>query len=522
MRPEDLQLTLRPRSAWEAVELGNMLIRRHAGALWRPWLVLSLPVFALLNTLGWWLDQLWLASVLMWWWLPVFDRIALYVLSRAVFGQPPGSGETLRAWPQVGPGYIAAHLLWRRLSPWRALELPVDLLEDGDGTGKRQRRTLILHGQRAVGLLLIWLCQWFVLVVMLGMISLVLLFVPGELMTDSMQALAQTLFQDPPRWAQVLMNAVFWLALSVIEPFYVGAGFGLYLNRRVQLEGWDIELALRGLRTRLGTTLALTACLALAAPLPLLAQDDAGSAEAAAMAAQSEDEDEDNEASITLEAIFGPELVADTSQFTRAVAEASQDPLLHRQQIRKVWIPKKPRTQPDSDLQSVPEGILANIGAALAALGKALLWLLLAGLVALLIVTARRWWPWMRRRTRAHPHEHAIVRTPDALPDAPLPADIGTQAHNLWQAGAKRQALALLYRGGLRSLAVQAQVPLPATATEAECLHLSQQLSDPGQRSTLTRLIHIWLHAAYARRWPDDTEFMHLSGELTQRFGWRT
>ena len=34
-------------------------------------------------------------------------------------------------------------------------------------------------------------------------------------------------------------------AVLVLEPFYVAAGFGLYLNRRTMLEGWDIEVALR-------------------------------------------------------------------------------------------------------------------------------------------------------------------------------------------------------------------------------------------------------------------------------------
>ena len=29
---------------------------------------------------------------------------------------------------------------------------------------------------------------------------------------------------------------------------YVGAGFGLYLNRRTQMEAWDVEIALRRLR----------------------------------------------------------------------------------------------------------------------------------------------------------------------------------------------------------------------------------------------------------------------------------
>jgi len=30
-----------------------------------------------------------------------------------------------------------------------------------------------------------------------------------------------------------------------LEPFYVAAGFGMYLNRRAELEAWDIEQEFR-------------------------------------------------------------------------------------------------------------------------------------------------------------------------------------------------------------------------------------------------------------------------------------
>jgi peptidoglycan/LPS O-acetylase OafA/YrhL len=66
----------------------------------------------------------------------------------------------------------------------------------------------------------------------------------------------------------------------LIGPFYVGAGFGLYLNRRTQMEAWDVEIALRRLRERLlpaASTLALLLCLALPlASAPVHAQDADG------------------------------------------------------------------------------------------------------------------------------------------------------------------------------------------------------------------------------------------------------
>src|SRR3546814_6024434 len=51
-----------------------------------------------------------------------------------------------------------------------------------------------------------------------------------------------------------LVTGVQTCALPIFEPFYVGAGLGLYLNRRTRIEAWDVEIALRRMRTRLATT----------------------------------------------------------------------------------------------------------------------------------------------------------------------------------------------------------------------------------------------------------------------------
>lgn len=33
--------------------------------------------------------------------------------------------------------------------------------------------------------------------------------------------------------------------ILLLEPFYVAAGFAMYLNRRTELEAWDVEQELR-------------------------------------------------------------------------------------------------------------------------------------------------------------------------------------------------------------------------------------------------------------------------------------
>ncbi len=48
-------------------------------------------------------------------------------------------------------------------------------------------------------------------------------------------------------WIKLFSMLFNLIALSIIEPLYVAAGFTLYLNRRTHLEAWDIELAFRSI-----------------------------------------------------------------------------------------------------------------------------------------------------------------------------------------------------------------------------------------------------------------------------------
>ena len=53
-------------------------------------------------------------------------------------------------------------------------------------------------------------------------------------------------FAERPVSATLCVSfAPYVLAVAFLEPFYVASGFGMYLNRRVELEAWDIEQDLR-------------------------------------------------------------------------------------------------------------------------------------------------------------------------------------------------------------------------------------------------------------------------------------
>ena len=91
MRLDRLQVELRPRSPWEAMELGSALVRRNAGTLWRAWLLASLPVFVLFNLVAWALDAMLFAALAMWWLKPA--RTESPVWSRARCSASPAVRE---------------------------------------------------------------------------------------------------------------------------------------------------------------------------------------------------------------------------------------------------------------------------------------------------------------------------------------------------------------------------------------------------------------------------------------------
>ena len=380
MKIEQLTVRLRARSDWEAVELGMALVRRHAGAVWKPWLWLTLPVFALLNLGAWWIDRIWLAAVAMWWLKPVFDRIPLYVVSRAVFGSVPDTRATLRA--QLGWGTrMLPHLLtWRRFSPVRSLYMPIDLLEGVQGERLRQRRRVLGGDAYSTGILLTWICLLFQGVLVLGGATAVVMYLPQDLLPDSVQAAFRVAALAWPVWFQLAWNALAWAAVSVIEPFYVGAGFGLYLNRRTQIEAWDLEIVFRKLRARL----------AVAAPLVLMAalwmgmagfadaQERHGTPDAAPVPSATPQDEKSTPPTLPL--VFGEQRV-DDRRFRKAAGQAYRDPALDRRLVQSNWERRNPQQEKPREPADRDNALLAGIGNVLAFVGEWGLWLVVGVLV---------------------------------------------------------------------------------------------------------------------------------------------
>lgn len=517
MRLDRLQVELRPRSPWEAMELGSALVRRNAGTLWRAWLLASLPVFVLCNALAWTFDAMLFAALAMWWLKPAFDRVPLFVVSRAVFGQAAGVRESAWAPWRFGRNALLRDLTWGRISLSRALVLPVALLEGASGATLRERRKVLAGqgGQSVVWLTL--LCLHFEALLSLAVLAAVPIFIPTEYLSDSARAIWSLMFESPPRWAQLLLNLMAWIATSLVEPFYVGAGFGLYLNRRTQLEGWDIEIAFRRLRARLraaATAAAAVAALSIALHAPAQASPAATPDVAEPVAAgKVASEQASKRPAATRQSVFGDAAV-DPQRFQRAADRAYQDPLLRPVRKQRTWVPK------NQDPKRQDDGSWPWLGALAGLFSETVLWILLGVLVLWLLWRLPRWWPELWRPLPRDAHAPAAVRESAAPHQDALPHDIVATARRYWSEGRQRAALALLYRASVETMVARTEATLPPGATEAECLRASRKLRDADDRGTFADVVRTWQLAAYAQRLPDQAGFETLLARGAQRFGW--
>ena len=50
---------------------------------------------------------------------------------------------------------------------------------------------------------------------------------------------------DRAEFFEASVAVAYAFVVAFLEPFYVAAGFAMYLNRRAELEAWDVEQELR-------------------------------------------------------------------------------------------------------------------------------------------------------------------------------------------------------------------------------------------------------------------------------------
>jgi hypothetical protein len=240
VRIDALAVRLRPRTPMEAADLGARLCQSASRSVYACYAMVALPTLAV--SLATFEIAPWLPGVLIWCAKPWLDRTILFVLARAAFGQHTTPADVWRARQQVW--WRRAWFTWsvRRLSPWRSLTEPVYQLE---GLPIREAGARVRQiKRRSVGSAFLMTQTFYLTETLLfaAMLSLLFWFAPAA-RAPSVASIISAEAGSP--LVILAWQLAYACVVLFLEPFYVAAGFGMYLNRRAELEAWDIEQEFR-------------------------------------------------------------------------------------------------------------------------------------------------------------------------------------------------------------------------------------------------------------------------------------
>ncbi len=310
---------------------------------------------------------------------------------------------------------------------------------------------------------------------MAALLVLILNILPGSWLAIDWQEYAADLVDgnNMSTAATWFLVSLYLTATALLTPFYVGAGFGLYLNARTILEGWDIELAFRRMTRRLESVSRGAAILLVFTALCLTCDF-----------ASAQDEPESLEPAT-------------------AIRDVLTDPDFHE---RKHKITRYRFTWgSDGTGRSMSWGITSD-------LTLFLLLVLVCAAVCWLVVMLMRHVSHAKRPTHRVPESRiaqAGISILDRIDAASLPEDVLIAARAAFSQGQRIEALSFLYRGAIRSLVNDHDIRILAGDTESDCL---QRLHGPSEslKPYLAELVRAWIAGRYARQEPAPETFETL------------
>ncbi len=484
----------RPRSAWQAIDAGFTFARAHYVALLLLWLGISLPFVALCTALYWLLD--WTQAIIIWWWFkPLYELPLLFYLSKALFS------ETIplrTCWKLAFKNFwllCITYLSYARLSTARSLTFSVVFLEKLPFR-KRGTRIQTLKHEKTRHTLLMWVCIHIEIILAYFIFFSVL----GLLFTDAFTEIEFEYFLDPGATEQ----ARFWyfltsvgavLAAALMAPFYVSAGFIVYINRRMSLEAWDVEHRFRQIQPRSAVSLGAIAAICFL----FISPDDAYA---------------ENRAQFLPPSDSIPETVKEL-QLQEGIGGTR---FVKRFKLKEgVFDDDEPDEDNDSessfDLQELVKFIQALVESF-----QVIIWILAALFVALLLYTISKF---RKPNLNVSPLSRNDSASADAISHpltADLPGDIPAAAEKLLREGNRRQALSILFRGALRAVMKQYELRILRGATEADCQQTIGEVANDQQVSLFNRLLVIWQREAYANQAQDEQHIQKLINDWSTAF----
>lgn len=492
MRPEQLALALRPRSGWEAIDLGIRLVQANARGVFSTSFGVVLPVALLVTfVVGYLFGAPDIAGLIIWWLKPLYDRALLHGLAHAVFGERPSLRTTLRELPRLlWRSRLIPALTWRRLDPQRSVRLAVDQLEGLDRKLAKARRQIIPARVGGAGFALMCCFIHFEYVLLFGLVALVESALPdGVSILDHVLPWLSgdaSLPADQASWIRLGFCLVYACMIAAMEPFYVAGGFCLYLKRRTDLEAWDLELLFHRVAREGAHRLVALAFVALCGMLAL-SPTDGYAADAAASDARRE------------------AAIAQAPKAVRDVLTAPEFGHSHKRSVLHLRRDEDKKDEAPADWLKRWLEFWRGAGRWMAEVLRVAGWLgIVLAIAALLWLLARQLG--RVRARRAAPPPPAEIAGLDIRPES-LPDDVAAAARRWLEQGQHREALGLLYRAALSRLAHRERIPFGRGDTEGDCLLRVTRAGSPS-RTYFAQLTRHWQTVAYAR-----TPLSHADGE---------
>ena len=509
MKLSDLTVTMRPRNEWEAIDVGFALVQNNWHTIYWPFFLLLLLIYSIL-----WLvtpiDYIWVASLIAWWLKPLYDRFILNILSHSLFGQQLTSAQAFSALPHlIRRTGLLSRLTFRRFSLSRSYNLPIWQLEGLRGEARKNRQQLLyLQGHDKA----VWLtlgCAHFELITVFTIWGFIAALDPTGYIVDFFKDFIKGHTSlETNYWSALFNHISYGLSIWIIHPFYIAGGFGLYLNRRSQLEAWDLEIAFRKLGMRLRDTakpiLSTVTPVMIAMLLLISASFITKPVYAVEIEAPSNNE----------EKIPSPEPLSSERAPVKQAKEKMDEVMALPEFADKVtyWKlqPKDPDKKNQPNTYKTPESLEAFsklIAQGLkAAVYVAIVILLILGFIYReKIITLLNF----TKKPKKSITQPDVLFGLDIRPES-LPEDIASAARNLWEQGKAREALSLLYRATLMILTRHDSLDILNSHTEGDILSLARQYLSDTRVRYLNTLTQQWQTIAYAHRQPDQHHVQKL------------
>lgn len=506
MNLDNVTVELRPRTEWEAADLGARMVRRDAKTIYASWFAITLPLYVLACLAIWYSPYPGYVALAFWWLEPLTDGVILHIISRRLFGEQVGVGATLRETLRLAWRNIIFLLPPYRFHFARSIAVPITQLEGLKGSRRRARAAVLNNRIMNFGTGVTVAYQHLALALYFGVMLMVYAFVPTAYQDSVGSTWFESVFIETDRFTYIAQLTFFYVAQSALHPWFVGAGFGLYINCRTQLEAWDIEVSFRRMVNRRGavaTAAAFIAALALTASLALVPNS---------AVAQEDDEYTDVDSGF---AGYWEDV-----EIAEALEKVVQDDALDTSQEDMVWRRKDANDPPsDIDEPDVDFGFLEEVGKFLSVIVELWLWLVVAGLAVLLYMTRDLWLPYLEdlRAPQAKPRR-VILSTGEITADV-LPDDIPAEVRRLWQTGKKRDALSLLFRGSVFYVVTEHGVRVPPSATEGACVKAVKAHSGEELSGYFEKVVMAWVWLAYGSREPADELLQSLCNDWSRHYG---